>query len=243
MKVRQDQGRSGWRNSPRSGRWCEIRRVLLWSGVFNLLLTTVFMGTLIYGEARLAGKSAAPSGVAKAMDPVAQARLLRSDFERPANPRSRFAENRKGSLSFTQISAMAAITSGPSEDMPAKLSGEQEAPARLTRVPGASPVLRKSSKTGKLEIANFTTMNFEGSSDECPEFGVSMLEFADTSPDLLEILNSTDEITVARICAANGSVILSCRNEQITLSSRRARPGDGCSRQTLLPASIVSNGT
>lgn len=227
MNPGRDQARSGRRQAPKPGRWREIRRVLLWSGVFNLLLTTVFMATLIYGESRL-GTSTEARGLAKPMDPVAQARSLRSDLEKPANRRGRSADHRKGPLAFTQIAAMAAITSGPSEEMPAKLSGEQETPAQVARGSSVSPVLRKSPATGKLEIANFSTMSFEGSSEECPEFGVSMLEFADASPDLLEILNASEEITVARICAANGSVILTCRNEQTTLSSRRARPNDGC---------------
>lgn len=237
MKTRRHRGGSGWDNSPKPNRWRDVHRVLLWSGVFNLLLTTVFMGTLVYSEARLPDKSAAASPVDQSTDPVAQARPLRGDLETVTKRTARLADQRKGSLAFTQISAMAAVTSSPS-DTPAKLSEEQDAKAPSAREPGASPVLRKSPATGKLEIANFSTMSFEGSSEECPEFAVSMLEFADTSPDLLEILASSDEITVARICAANGSVILTCRNEQITLSSRRARPNDGCLRQDRL-----ANGT
>jgi hypothetical protein len=93
-----------------------------------------------------------------------------------------------------------------------------------------APILRKDGRTGQLEIGNFKSLSFVGGTSECLDMGYAMLGDTGTSNDLLEVLASTNAITIAKICAKNGSVVLTCRNEQITISPRRSRPDDKCEK-------------
>lgn len=220
-----------------STRRVEIRRILLWSGICNLVLTSVFMWTMLQGYTGLAG-SPAQSPLTPAADgthdPLANSRPLRSDQETGVRG-PRFSDKRKGPLAFTRIPvAMAsALAAERISDISALQAGREPAldePVAAEEARGLriGPVLRKNPQSGKLEIGSFSPLTFAGSSDECLELGQSMLEFADSSPDSLEILSSSGAITIARICAANGSVVITCRNEEITLSPRRTRPSDQC---------------
>ena len=93
-----------------------------------------------------------------------------------------------------------------------------------------SPLLRTNKETGNREIGNFKSMSFSGDVAACLDMGTSMLGDVKITGEKLEVLTSSALITVAKICAANGTVILSCRNDQITISSRRSRPDDSCVR-------------
>ena len=73
-------------------------------------------------------------------------------------------------------------------------------------------------------------MSVIGRTGDCLNLGYSMLEDTGSPQDLLEVIMASDQITIARICASNGSIMLSCRNDQITVSPRRARPDDKCER-------------
>jgi hypothetical protein len=44
----------------------------------------------------------------------------------------------------------------------------------------------------------------------------------------LQTLADTSAIMVLKICAANGTVVLTCRSGQVTISPRQARPDDKC---------------
>jgi hypothetical protein len=92
------------------------------------------------------------------------------------------------------------------------------------------PVLRRSPSTGGLEIGNFKPQSFAGSATECMALGRSMIEDVGAASGTLEVLVESGPIAAARICAANGSVVITCRAGQVTISPRRARPDDKCKR-------------
>ena len=178
-------------------------------------------------------------------DPLAAARLLRSDNEMQS---SKLQPARKGGLAMTRISLSGIsivnnsgiMASGFEND---ELANADSAPAQTAtstaintpateQVLGLkiAPILRKDKNTGQLEIGNFKPMSLVGDSDECLNIGYSMLGDTGSSNDLLDVLTASDEITVAKICANNGSIVISCRGDQITVSPRRSRPDDKCQR-------------
>ncbi len=101
-----------------------------------------------------------------------------------------------------------------------------EQPANLPE--GIPAMLRR--KSNGIEIGNFRSVTMDGAADECLNLGYSMLSAAKANQDLLDVMVTNKQITIANICAANGKVVFSCRNGKISISPRRARPDDSCSR-------------
>ena len=99
-----------------------------------------------------------------------------------------------------------------------------------TEPPKMAPVLRRNPATGVLEIGNFKPLSFAGTVADCEAIGRSMLEDAGSAASALEVLAASGQVSAARICAANGSVVITCRGGQVTVSPRRARPDDKCER-------------
>ena len=223
----------------------EVRRILFWSGFSNLVLMSVFMGVMLLAFNGGADSTIQPSATLtepRRSDPLAMSRPWRSDFEAKASGGS-FSDHRKGPLALTRILAEPATESAADPQVKTELEiadadaagpppFTEPAPVEETRGLRVAPLLRKNQQSGKLEIGSFTSLTFAGGAEECLEFGHSMLEFANSSPDLLDIQIATDEISVARICAANGSIVITCRSEQITISPRRVRADDQCGQRT-----------
>ena len=92
-----------------------------------------------------------------------------------------------------------------------------------------APILQKDPRTGHLSIGNFKAISMAGPQDECFGIGRSMLQDVGASSQQLSVVTSSKQIAIAKICAGNGSVILTCRAGQITVSPRRQRPDDNCS--------------
>ena len=67
-----------------------------------------------------------------------------------------------------------------------------------------------------------------GSSMTCLDTAYGLLEDAGARRDKLKELAESPAITVARICAANGSLVVTCRLDQITISPRRLKPNETC---------------
>lgn len=213
--------------------------ILLWSGFTNLLLVACFV---------IAGNSEsilsflqrqAPRGetsIEWSPDPLAVARLSRGDNEVWSNGPQR---QLKRSLQMTLITreprhdnvfsaeqglATAEVIDGEPGVAPASFTyGPEDVRGR-----SISPILKKEPGTGQLVIGSFISVSLVGDVNECLDLGYSMLGDAGTSNDVLEVLASTDAMTMARICAKNGAVIISCRNDQITISPRRSRPDQNC---------------
>ena len=220
----------------------DIGRIALWSGLSNLMLVGVFLAAINwdrieryvvdFGKVR-------ETTVVKSFDPLAFARLARQDRELG---RRGVQSSLKSSMPLTEIdqsnaAAMAADDQGDGSDfaydapLPASYEGSVDGP----ETPGAavagtkiSPIVRKDAKTGQLEIGNFKPVTLDGDATECLDMGYAMLGDTGTSNDLLDVMTATDSITIAKICAKNGSVVLSCRNQKITISPRHSRPDDNC---------------
>jgi hypothetical protein len=105
-------------------------------------------------------------------------------------------------------------------------TGFQSAAASL---PEGLPRMLKKGRSG-LTIGNFRSATLEGAAEECVDLGYSMLSDAKAPNDLLDILVATEQITISKICAANGSIIFTCRAGKITISPRRKKPNDGCTQ-------------
>lgn len=137
-------------------------------------------------------------------------------------------QSEKGPLRVTMVAGTAEsgpeMASGETQQLSSEVTTEETLGLRV------APILRKNPVSGKLEIGNFEPLVLSGDSEQCVNMGYSMLGDAKSSSDLLDIMIATDEITIAKICAANGSIVLTCRNDQIAVSPRPARPDDKCQR-------------
>ena len=102
----------------------------------------------------------------------------------------------------------------------------------------ASPILQKDFQTGRLTIGSFKAVALRGRPSECIDFGRSMLKDVGAPREGLAVVTSSNEITIAKICAENGSIVISCRGNQVTVSPRRLRPDDKCPTLTL-PQSLI----
>ena len=231
-------GRSVWRGG--------VARTVVLSGAFNLVLVLVFVAGTQWSrvEALLSqGIGGQRTAIARASDPLAAARLFRRDNELTTRG---VQSHLKGALTLSTV-RLSDDSGGSDADLPGTLGveggrfGEFGPEASLSSasyegMPTAeetagmriAPILRKDARTGQIEIGNFKSMTFVGDASECLDMGYAMLGDTGTSNDLLEIMTTSDAITIARICARNGSVIISCRNDQITVSPRQARPDDKC---------------
>ena len=216
----------------RSDAW----RIVLWSGISNLLFIGIFMAASNWD--RIAQYTAGlgkvrETTVVKSFDPLAFARLARQDRELG---RRGVQSSLKESMPVTEArQSEVADSAGTAEqpyEMPAPAS--YDGPVDGPETPGApsstkiAPIVRKDRATGQLEIGNFKPVTLDGDAAECLDMGYAMLGDSGTSNDLLDVMTATDSITIAKICAKNGSVVLTCRNQKITISPRRSRPDDNC---------------
>ena len=221
----------------------------MWMGISNALLVSfIYVGMNPEAIRPLLNLLEPPRilAAAKVPDPLAAARLQRTDNElmlsisRPVH---------KGALTMSRISLSgvsvvnqssfatnAAEISEPAQEVSAPLENiadtADEAIASTEEGGGqkTDPILRKDKNTGQLEIGNFKPMSVTGRTGDCLNLGYSMLDDTGSSKDFLKVMMASDQITIARICASNGSIVLTCRNDQITVSPRRARPDDKCQR-------------
>ena len=218
-----------------------ILDIVLWSSLTNVALLACFVvGWNFDVIKRYVTNEPSPASVASRLeDQLAETRSNLRDNELLTRGLQR---QLKGSLQFTVVpsSAPAVVEeSPPSEfalaeaDVPEQDEGDglgevtvgpEDPAAQLTK----SPVLRKSKTRGEIEIGSFTTVSLPGSSAECLDTAYGLLEDAGASRDKLKVLADSDAITVARICAVNGSLVVTCRMDQITISPRRPRPNEAC---------------
>ncbi|MGH6906645.1 MAG: hypothetical protein ACREDX_02175 [Aestuariivirga sp.] len=179
-------------------------------------------------------------------NPLAASRARRSDNEMLS---AKLQLPHKGGLTMTRISLsgisvvnksgfmesdienneMADANTEPVEVTMEQVTAEQVTTEQVLGLKIA-PILRKNKNTGQLEIGNFKPMSLVGDTDECLNIGYSMLSDTGSSNDHLDVLTASDQITVAKICANNGSIVISCRSDQITVSPRHSRPDDKCQR-------------
>jgi hypothetical protein len=194
-------------------------------------------------------RSAAASVFTKAFDPLAIARIFRSDLPSAlrSDGQSKTGPNDHERVSFSGLedairqvinggaspaSATNADASTPAdaanEDAAAEPAALQDAADSQTgRTVAASPILRLT-PAGQIEIGNFKTLNLDSGS--CLDLGYALLNDLGAPRSALQIVGQSQQITIGRICASNGSVVISCRAGQTTFSPRRPRPDDSCTR-------------
>ena len=227
----------------RTTRWGELGRILVWAGISNLALAGFFVAGMNPDAVRplieLVERHVATAVVV--LDPLAATRPHRTDNElllSLSQPR------RKGPLAMTRASSSRSsvvtqtgdAASGdstmdqPDDAAASESAGPFDIALTTEEVQGlkAAPILLKDQSSRQLVIGSFKPMSLIGGTTDCLEIGYSMLGDTNSANDLLEVLTASEQITVARICARNGSVVITCRNDQITVSPRRPRPGDSC---------------
>jgi len=227
--------------SPRKSKTRTVLDIVLWSALTNLALLACFLVGWNYSEIRqhFSARPAAALAISgKTTDPLAVSRYEREDNELLTRGPQR---QLKGPLQLTLVPTEqpqpAQLVTGSLPDGAAigqdqgdgagEITTGPEDPANMSRTARA-PVLRRSPTTGEVEIGSFTTVSLPGSSSDCLETAYLMLEDAGAPRDRLKVLAESPAITVARICAANGSVVVTCRLDQITLSPRRLKPNETC---------------
>lgn len=213
------------------------RRVLdivLWSSISNIVVLGAFLVGWNFDAIRASVADRAAVSGAQAHPPGAAKHELGDNELFTTGPQRQL----KGELQLTAVAVQKdADASPPADEAAAEMSGEDVVEAGFAAVetgPEAeqaqsmSPVLRMDRRIGKLEIGNFETVSLTGDSSQCLEMGYTMLGDAGAPESSLEVLVRSKLITMARICATNGAVIISCRSNQVTISPRRLKPNERC---------------
>lgn len=247
-RERRDDGHVPIRQKPQQpNRPRRVFDVVLWSALTNVTLLACFIAGWNYDRIRpyLPIEQASAAIAPDASDTPAVARRQLQDNELLTQGPQR---QLKGPLQFTLVPSTApeepveVATEPPAEstDIAAVdvVDGEQDqgdgagditvGPEDPAAQLSKSPVLRKSPTRGEVEIGSFTTVSLPGPSSECLDTAYGLLEDAGGARDKLKVLAETRLITVARICASNGSLVVTCRSDQITISPRRLKPNETC---------------
>lgn len=223
--------------------------IVFWSSVTNLtLLACFFVGWNFEAiKARFVSPPVEQALAAKNADPLSGSRrdlqdneLLTSGPQRqlkgplqftlvPSTPSEDPTDAATGDTVLDDPNEMAAADAPSDEQDQGDGTGDitvgpEDPTAQLVR----SPVLRKGQKSGDVEIGSFATVSLPGSSSECLDTAYGLLADAGAARSKLKVLAETKMITVARICAANGSLVVTCRSDQITISPRRLKPNETC---------------
>ncbi len=211
--------------------------IVLWSSVTNIVLLGCFAVGWNFDaiKGRVLGVNAASAAAAagKSDDPLALSRYQLQDNELLTHGPQR---QLKGPLEITLVPSSAPIaTVAVAATDPAAGQEQGDGPGDIVVGPedptaqrSKSPVLRMGDKAGDVEIGSFETVSLAGSSAECLDTAYGLLDDIGAPRDKLKVLAESKVITVARICAGNGSLIVTCRLDQITISPRRLKPNESC---------------
>ena len=210
-----------------------IGNILLWSGVSNLVLAGVFFIGWNFENIRKAiHKQSSSTALAalpqKEPEPASVSRLQRQEDQHFTSGLQRHL---KESLQMMVIPSSSIVSAVYGEDAPGEKSVTEldlDEEGYEAEGPAMNPVLLKNSRTGQLEIGNFQTVSLTGGTDQCLALADTMLGDAGAPSNSLQVLSDSKLITIARICTANGAIILTCRGGQITISPRRLKPNERC---------------
>lgn len=215
-----------------------ISEIVIWSSISNLIL----LGCFVMGWNTEAVRNALgvgqpwPSAEQRAADPLALPNPVRGGNEiLIPGPQRQL----KGALQVTVVAQKntelaedeAEVAEAPLEDVPPAGEGYSDPEEVGPEGRGAQtmrPVLRAGRRAGDLEIGNFETVSLSGGATECLGVGYGLLNDVGAPRDQLKVLADTSSIILARICAANGAVVITCRSDQITISPRRLKPSETC---------------
>lgn len=230
---------------PNNMRPIEVWRIILWSGLTNLVLLSIFLGTQRFDVIDYLARHVEipayddivviiPADGTSTVSSVMSKRDLATAASISGVPKNDF-------LTSTTVVAKSELEAGKSDAgevvstevvmaSTAELALSAGASVDDSEILSAKPILQRNPQSGKLEIGNFKSLTVVGSAGECMNFGRSLLSDAKSSDDKLDVVVAADEITIARICAANGSVIITCRGGQVAVSPRKSRPDDRCTQ-------------
>jgi len=214
----------------------ELGRIVLWSGVSNFVLTLLFIASANWAYIRSSiGRFASAQNtttVVMTFDALAMSRLWREDLlvqGQSVQSETKVSLNANRAVSrSTDDAAIAAIPADGEGLEPGGESFSSGGPETVMGGLGSVPLIQMNS--GKIVIGTFKPMTLAGDSGECLDVAQSIIQDSGAPPEALEVIATSEAITIAKICARNGSVIFSCRNQEITISPRRPRPDDMCQR-------------
>lgn len=111
----------------------------------------------------------------------------------------------------------------------AQFGAGPETPDAETAVsPVAGPGGLLGSDRSRPKINTFDTVTLVEKAADCVKAGRRLVHDIGLAETHLKVVVSSAAITIARICATNGIILLTCRNNRMIISPRRARPDDGC---------------
>lgn len=206
------------------------------AGFFLLAVSFGFAGGIVpvFNFVKTAGLFAGPQVPAEKNGNLTQVEKL--DTQVPIGGKSSISTSvafKSDVIVTSEVSTDTVIDSKDAEPEVESVAIEFEEPAvgfeQSTNLPEGIPAMLRRKSNG-IEIGNFRSVKMDGAADECLNLGYSMLSAAKASQDLLDVMVTNKQITIANICASNGKVVFSCRNGTISISPRRARPDDSCSR-------------
>lgn len=149
-------------------------------------------------------------------------------------PISRLTEVEKSEETFDESfdtpDGNASVQSSEVFDEPTTATSDASGALQMNQKVTIAPVLIKNKQTGALDIGDFRSMSLLGNTAECLDTGYLMLRDIGISRDHLKMVLTSPQITIAKICANNGSIVFTCRGGRVVISPRRARPDDNCVR-------------
>ena len=83
---------------------------------------------------------------------------------------------------------------------------------------------------GRLKLNRFQTLTMDMPHSECRKFPDIFIADYDLPRGAIDVLADNMLIVQKRICADNGAVMVTCYQNNATISMRRAKPNDGCKR-------------
>jgi hypothetical protein len=210
----------------------------LYAGLFALALNMTFMGAFygwhlpprVAGEGTL-GMAMIEPAPAQLLRPGLDLALARTTGDLPVTvvekqvPEAVALSDHDQDVDLAQVESPPVASASASAEEDAAAEVDSTAPADA--LPEGVPAMLRASDRG-VEIGNFKSVTMQGSADECLAIGQSLTNSVKGSQ--LDVMVTSSQITIAKICASNGAVFLTCRAGQISISPRRARPDSRCDK-------------
>ena len=207
------------------------------TGLFSASLVTAFFVAYDRSDFRavVPGQDLAISALANLDSTVApKQNLVMSEHVKSDGAIEQVSKKGGFAASVAYMSANSPLMQTATTDSVSEESGEfstdinppEIQPASL-QLPEGIPAMLRRGKNG-IEIGNFHAATISGDTEDCLSTAYSMLSSAHVPEDDLNIMVATKPITIAKLCASNGTIVFTCRNNSITISPRPLRPDNNC---------------
>ena len=118
----------------------------------------------------------------------------------------------------------------PKSNKPARATAPKQRKKRKRTARARRPI-DIAFRNGRLRLNRFHTLKIDMLHHECRDFPNIFLADYKLPRKAIDILSDNMLIVQKRICADNGAVLITCYQNNATISMRRARPDDGCKRK------------